>query len=86
MMKVSRPHAWGRYVFVISAAIVIVRGMERLMQIADEMQQELQGDDALLGAGPPAIAIESAAAVAVRCIPRIKISLSGFVVEARIAG
>jgi hypothetical protein len=42
-MKVARVHSFVRNKFLVPAGIVIVGCVKRLMQVADEVQQELQG-------------------------------------------
>jgi hypothetical protein len=52
-MKVAGPEPWRDDTLPISASIVIVGGMKRLMEVADEMEDEFQGDQPFfwIGAG-----------------------------------
>jgi hypothetical protein len=46
-MEVARVHSFVRNKLLISAGIVIVGCVERLMQVTDEVQQELQRQELL---------------------------------------
>ena len=49
MMKVPRPHPRSGDTFGVATTIIVVGSMQGLMQIADQMEQEFERDDPLLG-------------------------------------
>ncbi len=51
MVQISGAQAFGRSALIVAAAVELVGDVKRLMQIADEMQQELQGEEPLVCSG-----------------------------------
>lgn len=49
MMKVPGPHPRSGDTFGVAATIIVVGSMQGLMQIADQMEEEFERDDPLLG-------------------------------------
>jgi hypothetical protein len=53
VVKSARVHAFVQNKLLVPAGIVVVRGVERLVQVADEVQLELQCQELLGSTGGP---------------------------------
>ena len=51
VVKISGSEAGRRYLLVIAATVIVVRAVQRLMQVADEMKEKLQRHDLLFVVG-----------------------------------
>ncbi len=51
MMEVVGPESSSDHAFPISTGVVIVGSMEGLVEVADQMQHEFQGDQPFFGIG-----------------------------------